>query len=82
MILISTAWRRGDYTNNYPCQRVKDLYWFIRILYADVIQLLLKHIKYYAVIVLNENGNNIILIFKAFYPKSQSFVEGDFNNRL
>ena len=54
----------------------------MRILYAYVIQLLSTHIKYYAVIVLDENGNNIILIFNTFYPKFQSFVEGKFNNRL
>ena len=43
---------------------------------------LLKHIKNYAVIVLNENGNNIILISNAFYPKFQSIVEGNFTTRL
>ena len=54
----------------------------MRTLHAYVIQLLLKRIKYYAVIVLNENGNNIILIFNAFYQKFQCFVEGNFNKRL
>ena len=76
---MSTAWRRSDCTNNYP---VTDFYWFIRILYAYVIQILLKHIKTYAVIVLNENGNNIILISDAFYAKFQRFVERNFYTRL